>query len=354
MTSAALAQRTGLLRDDLQRVAGAQPVWEELRGRRIFVTGGTGFFGKWLLETFALANARWNLGAELVALSRDPQRFAAAMPHLAQANCIDFCKGDVRTFDFPAGPFSHVIHAATEASAALDEQSPDTMFDVVVRGTGRVLEFCRGCGAERLLFISSGAVYGRQPEGVTHVHEDYADAFDDSRLTSAYGRGKRRAERECVEASSRYGFDVAIARGFAFVGPHLPLDRHFAIGNFLRDALAGRSIKVRDGRPYRSYMYASDLALWLWTILVHGKSCRPYNVGSGEAIAIADVARSVADLVQVPVEIAKTTFQSDVARPSYYVPDISRAQRELGLTIETGFAQAIERTFAWYSQNRAA
>ena len=104
--------------EDLQSVLNStRPLWEQLRGGRLFVTGGTGFFGKWLLETFAFANAELQLEAELVALTRDPHRFLLDMPHLAECDSIRFQTGDVRNFAFSDGTFTHVIHAATEASA---------------------------------------------------------------------------------------------------------------------------------------------------------------------------------------------------------------------------------------------
>jgi dTDP-glucose 4,6-dehydratase len=94
-------------------------------------------------------------------------------------------------------------------------------------------------------------------------------------------------------------------------------------------------------------MYAADLAAWLWTILVRGESGRPYNVGSDHGVSIADVATHVAGLIKTSVKV-QTTGASPT--PCYYVPDTKRARSELGLTCEIGLADAIERTFKWYSQ----
>jgi dTDP-glucose 4,6-dehydratase len=152
-------------------------------------------------------------------------------------------------------------------------------------------------------------------------------------------------------AHSRCGLEVSIARCFAFIGPHLPLDRHFAIGNFLRDALRGQPIAVQgDGRPYRSYMYAADLAVWLWTILVRGANCRAYNVGSEQAISIRDLAHEVAASVGGTVRMPELKPSNSTYPQSRYVPNTRRAADELGLTIETDLRAAVARTFAWHAE----
>ena len=328
-------------------------IWEELRGGRIFITGGTGFFGCWLLESFLWANEKLNLDASAVVLSRNPGVFVQKAPHLAQNPAVTLHEGDIRSFDFPNGTFSHVIHAATEASAKLNEESPLLMLDTIVEGTRRALDFAVQCGARKFLLTSSGAVYGKQPPGLTRVSEDYTGAPDPMDPRSAYGNGKRLAEHLCALYSKQHGLETKIARCFAFVGPYLPLDIHFAIGNFIRDAMKGAPIRINgDGTPCRSYLYAADLTIWLWTILFRGESLRPYNVGSEESLTIEQIARLVSASVNppCPVEIARKPIAGKPAER--YVPSTRRAEAELGLKCQIPLEEAIRRTEMWQSKIR--
>jgi dTDP-glucose 4,6-dehydratase len=225
------------------------------------------------------------------------------------------------------------------------------MFDTIVEGTKHCLEFAKHAGARKFLFTSSGAVYGKQPSDLTHVPEDFTGSPDPLDPNSTYGEGKRSAELVCAMAAKSTGLEPKIARCFAFVGPYMKLDAHFAIGNFIRDRLEGSAIRVQgDGTPIRSYMYASDLMIWLWTILFRGQSSRAYNVGSEEGISIADLAREVSSAgdQRTPVHIAGIPVPgAPVAR---YVPSTARTQRELGLRCSVSLREAIERTIEW---NRA-
>jgi nucleoside-diphosphate-sugar epimerase len=330
-----------------------RPLRDQLRGMRIFITGGTGFIGCWLLESFAWANERLGLEAEAVVLTRNLEAFRAKAPHLASRPDIHFHIGDVRDFVFPTGQFSHVIHAATEASAKLNDERPDIMLETIVTGTRRALDFSLQRGAKQFLLISSGAVYGAQPPNLAHIAEEYAGGPNVSLPPSAYGEGKRMSELLCAIHARRRGLEAKVARCFAFVGPYLPLDAHFAIGNFIRDAMAGGPIKISgDGTPYRSYLYAADLAIWLWTILVRGASNRPYNVGSRNALSIAQVGEAVSRALpgNVPVEIAQKAAPGKAA--ARYVPENARAEQELGLREWISLEEGIRRTAQWHKKRR--
>jgi nucleoside-diphosphate-sugar epimerase len=352
MSAATNNPETNRLADDLDRIlARTEHLWQDLRGQRILITGATGFFGCWLLESFAWANRRLNLKAQAVGLSRSPRVLETRAPHLSQDRSISLHACDLRHGDFPQGDFSHVIHAATEASAKLNQESPLVMFDTVVEGTRRALHFSAASSVKRFLLISSGAVYGVQLPEITHVCETFSGGPDPLDRASAYAEGKRAAELLCSLAASAQ-LEIPIARCFAFVGPYMQLDAHFAIGNFISDAMRGGPITVKgDGSPYRSYLYASDLMVWLWTILFRGQSRRAYNVGSEEAINIADLASEVsrASESKVAVNIAAKAIPGVPA--SRYIPSTARARTELGLTVDIPLIEAIQRTQRWFSQN---
>lgn len=322
-------------------------LWEELRGGRLFVTGGTGFFGRWMLESFLRANDQLRLGARAIVLTRDPRRFVEAAPHVAGHEAIMLHPGDVKSFEPPTQECTHVLHMATETALG---ESPAASFRTAVRGTERVLEFAARRGVRKLLLTSSGAVYGRQPPELERLSEEYSGAPRPEDVSAGYAQGKRAAEFLCSVAAAESQLEAKIARCFAFVGPMLPLDGNFAVGNFIRDALYRDRIEVNgDGTPRRSYLYAADLALWLWTILFRGESRRPYNVGSEADLSISDLALLVARVVRpdIPVRIAEAPAAGVL--PVRYVPSTARAARELGVQSHVVLDDAVLRTASWYS-----
>jgi dTDP-glucose 4,6-dehydratase len=320
-------------------------LWEKFRGERVFFTGGTGFFGKWLLETLLYANQSMNLRCKATVLSRDPESFTQNNPHLSDPEFITFVAGDMRDFVQPDGQYKFVIHAATDVAATTNAVD---LFSACVDGTKRVLDFACQAGCTDFLLISSGAIYGRQPEDMEAIPESYTGAPDILNIKSAYGEGKRCSEWLANAYGEKYRYSVKVARCFAFVGPYLPLDKHFAIGNFIRDALAGKEIGIQgDGTPCRSYLYAADLAIWLWTILLRSPARIAYNVGGDESTTIADLARRVNHLAGSDKNVTVMIPADPTKKPDRYIPDVNKADVDLGLKCWIDLDDAIKRTLKW-------
>jgi nucleoside-diphosphate-sugar epimerase len=339
---------------DLAEVlAASEGVWDSLRGSSILVTGATGFFGRWMLESLVHADAVHGLSARIVGLSRDPDRFLKDVPHLRDSKVITWRKGSVTTLEvsaFKSDRFTHVLHLATEGDVEATRRDPKLAIDVIAGGTDRTLAVAQATGASRFLFTSTGAVYGNQPQGISHLSEDFPaptlnlDDPDPERVGAA---AKQRAERACLEASAQSSLSSVIARCFSFSGPAVPLDRKFAFGSFMRDAQAGREIIVKgDGTPIRSYLYASDLCSWLWTLLVHGARGDTYNVGSETAVSIADLATMIRQTVGSPG--IKVMGQPDPNKaPHRYVPSTFKIRTALGVKDSVALSEGVRRTAAW-------
>jgi dTDP-glucose 4,6-dehydratase len=323
-------------------------MWEKLRNSAVLIAGGSGFFGTWLLEAFTLANELFDLEATAILLTRDRVRYKASRQYPANNAPLRIVEGDVRTFQF-SEDVDFVIHAASESYARAAPISDAVQEDVIVNGTRNLINVAKLGQARSFLFVSSGAVYGAIPSGKLHVSEEFAGDAD-STSRSSYGAAKWAAETECNRC---LGSDLAIkiARCFAFVGPYLPLGAHFAIGNFIRDGLAGGPILVSgDGTPLRSYLYMSDLSIWLWTVLLNGREGRAYNVGSERALSIAQIAEKVAGAFSPRPEIRIAKSAVEGAVPSRYVPSTQRARTELGVVETVTLEDAIALTLRWHGR----
>lgn len=312
--------------------------WPRLDGARILFTGATGFIGRWMLEALARAPIR----VEVVVLSRNPANYARRAPHLAVR--FPAMAGDVRyPAHLPDAAFSHIIHGATDASAELTARDPRLMFDTIVDGTRNVVDLA--CNSQsRLILMSSGAIYGRQPTDSEFLDESSPGATAPNEPGAAYGQGKRAAETLVAIASQQHGLKAVTARIFALLGPLLALDTHFAAGNFIRDALLGRPIEVRSsGQAVRSYLYAADLAVWMWALTISAAPGAIYNVGSEESVSIADLARRVGRILGCG-DVRILGRPDPGWNTGRYVPSTARIRADLGVTATVGLDEAIRRT----------
>ncbi|HEU5079589.1 MAG TPA: NAD-dependent epimerase/dehydratase family protein [Opitutaceae bacterium] len=347
-----------LLNEDIADILDVHSIdWEILRGKRVFITGGTGFFGCWLIEAILAANEKFRLCAELVVQSRDPEAFLSRNVHFARRPGLRWVKCGI--FELTpavvwsqlddAAAFDCVIHLVTEGNLSAFATDPIGAIDVIVGGTRAALEFARDAAAQRFLFTSSGSVYAKpMPLGVKETELSAPSAIDVNSSYAAAGNAKRQAELLCAAFAKQHGIHVIVARCFTFVGPYLPLDEKFAVGNFIRDALQAGEVVVRgDGTPVRSYMYGSDLAVWLLALLTRGRKGAAYNVGAKRPCTIGELAHEVAN-VSIPPLRVKILGAAELGRaPDVYVPSVELCAAELGLKEKVGLPEAIQRTLRW-------
>ncbi|WP_063342358.1 NAD-dependent epimerase/dehydratase family protein [Ectopseudomonas mendocina] len=336
-------------KSDLYGVLAGLGLAESLAGRHLLLTGGTGFFGRWLLALLAELN-RQGAGIEVTLTSRNPATFLSSHPAYLECKWLNWLPGDIRELRNLSGrPVDLILHAAADTSATAHTR-PLELFDTIVEGARRVFDLAVRCDGARVLITGSGAQYGAIPDTVG-VPESYPGACMSNSVGSTYGEAKRAQETLGAIYAESYGIDVIMTRCFAFSGYGLPLNGHFAIGNFVRDALYAQEVVLNsNGTAVRSYLHGADLAVWLLALLVRGKAGQAYNVGSDEAITIAELAYRVVARV-APEKVVRIMGRPESSGRSFYVPDITRA-RALGLDVWTTLDESIDSMVRWAENSK--
>ncbi|MCD6489464.1 MAG: NAD(P)-dependent oxidoreductase [Thermodesulfobacterium sp.] len=350
-----------LFKEDLKFIAfELENFLDKFEDSVFFVTGGTGIIGKWILETLCFLEERYRLNLKVYVLTRNKEKFFSQYPLFRDCRILEFVQGNVISFsslNVVRDEVDYVVHGATESSSSAILKSPLKMFEVIVKGTWNVLECSKNWSPKGILILSSGAVYGKQ--GKKFLEETDFGCINFTEPLLAYTMGKEAGEHLAMLYFYTFRLPVKIARIFALVGPHLPLEGSFAIGNFIRDALKGGPIVIKgDGTPVRSYLYLGDLVIWLFKILLEGKAGEAYNAGSDKAISIKELAQLVADFTKKElkeykkIEILIQQNKIFSSASDVYVPSIEKAKKELGLKVFTPLEEAIQKTFYFYRLKR--
>jgi dTDP-glucose 4,6-dehydratase len=335
----------------LKIVSNNHDLWDNLRDKNIFLTGGTGFFGKSFLDLFIELDRKLKLNCNITILTRDKSSFKNKFPMLCNHHFIDFQEGDVCHIPPSTKKYEYLLHFASPASAILNREKPDEVYNIIVEGTRQVLNFAKSSNTKKILFASSGAVYGIQPSEMLTINENYPGLPVKNASGAAYGIGKREAERMGVQLAKNDDIEFKIARCFAFSGPYLDPHGAYALGNFVRDTALNKNIIIKgDGRDYRSYMSSDDLVVALIKILINGRNMQAYNVGSDEAISIKDLALTVKSSVNPNINIEIQGMVDETVPPKRYIPNIDLLKNELNYAPTMTLSESIKVMGEYYKK----
>jgi len=336
-------------------LAGVRPIdWSRLDGGRLLLTGCTGPFGLWILNRISRACERE--GLELAETTLVTRCAASAAPWLSllSTRCrLRVLECDIRQIDAFKLDATHVIHGATTAAQETTlGASPVSKFDTVVDGTRSLIRSLSSGVPTRIVFLSSGIAYGNR--SVQTLREDSDQAPCPLDTAAAVGHAKRAAEFLLACHAEKTGSTVNSARCFSFSGPGIPLDLHYAIGDFIRQAMTSDGIVIRgDGTQVRAYLHLGDMALWVLRLLTRDMppgAAELVNVGSDEELNLRELAQRVASVVNPAARVqALGRTQANVSgnRINRYVPCLKKARHELGLRPWTPLEASIEQSAAW-------
>lgn len=345
-----------IVEQDIARILEA--VGDDFRrfsGQPLLLTGGTGFVGQYLLRTLLALNDRvLSEPCRIYVVTRNPGLAQARLPHLAHRPDVVLLEGDVRSVRLPSVPWRFVIHAAAPSDARVFSTDPLGTVDTIVEGTKAILRAAGEAKADACLFVSSGAVYGVQPPDRARLDEAYQGGPDLTTVKSCYAEAKRYAEMLCRIHAEQQGVPVSIGRLFALVGPYQELNSTSAVVDFVRQALDGDTIRIKDdGQTVRSYCYIADAVIGLWKVLLSRPAGGVFNIGCDmEAVTFVELAQRIGRCLGKTLQVVVEGAPASGVLGRCYVPDVTRLSREIGFKPATSLDETLRRTITWMREQR--
>lgn len=326
--------------------------YEEIfKNKKFLITGGTGFIGKWLVATLNRLSIDIKLNINIYILTRNEKLFKDKFNESFPRKNIHFIEADIRSLNKlkkSSFGFDYIILGANDATYDFSLNAK-ILSETLVGGTFNLLDTFVSSKTKSIIHLSSGAVYGDISKSKNGAKENDHSLIDINNIGSMYGLSKSLVESILNQFGDQNNINIINARCFAFVGPYLPLDKHFAIGNFINDCIHSRPLSVNgNGSPVRSYMYSADMARAILLCLVKEKSMT-INIGSDEQISIKDLALLVSKTLTNQKVVIKDKENSHPEKANYYLPDIS-SLRSLGFEESCLLEESIKRTYNFYKQ----
>lgn len=308
-----------------------------LQGRRVLVTGGSGFVGRNLVPALLEADA------EVQVLTRDPDRARALLPAAVQLLDHDLLDHEALAAALQRARVDSIVHLAAQAVTGIARSAPVATLEANVRTVWCVLEAARIAGIERLVTASSDQVYG--PGDGTPLTESSPLASRDP-----YGASKICADLLVETWAATWQLPAAVARFCNLYGPH-DLEYSRLVPGTIRAALIGERPLIRsDGSPRIDLLHVADLVDGLLRLLValadpsfHG---RVFNFATGTPRSVLDFTRAILAAADRP-DIEPEILGEATAERRNRVIDTQAAQSALGWSCGD-FSARIASTVTWY------
>ena len=327
---------------------------DELRNQSILVTGGTGFMGKWIAEAICFLNNTHNFNIKLYLIARNTELFINDVPHLANAKFIHLIDHDVRTVNELPKDANYVIHAAATPDSREHASQPLKISDTIIKGTTSVLEACwRLQDLKKFINVSSNNIYGHVNSSEKGISENEMGYLDCNSLGSIYAESKRTAEAICAVFKNQQRLPIVTLRPFTFIGPYQSLEKPWAVNSFIRDALLGGPIRILGNEnTIRSYLYGSDMAMWLLKLLSKGKINATYNLGGTESISLKELANKIASNFFNKIDIEVKSSKNYNSLSSISVPNLNKLKKDCNIHQQINLDQAIQKTITFNRETK--
>ena len=332
-------------RDDIQAIAVDTSIpFKELSGANILVTGASGLIGACLVKVLL---SHPDLDYDVYAMGRDKERMMALFKDYLSSPRLHLIKHDIiDPLDFTID-FSFIIHAASNASPSAFVSQPVEIIKTNILGLCNLLDYGKSHNLKRLLFVSSGEVYG-QGDGRA-FDEKYSGYVDCTSPRSCYPSAKRAAETLSVSYMQEYGVEVVIARPSHVYGPEFTDSDNRVYAQFIRDVIKGNDIILKSsGSQFRSWCYVTDCVSALLMILLKGTSGEAYNVANPEScVTIRSMAEMIAKIAnksvvfQEPTEEERKGYNA-VSTSIFSVSKLKSLGWDENIGLEEGFLHCIE------------
>lgn len=344
----------GVRKDAQLVVDGRTGLLNPLRGKHLFVSGGTGFLGTWLLEILSVLNHDFGFGTQVTVHSRNSLAFAERWPHLGKHSWVRFLEGDVRNLSDLPRDINFLIHAAAITDRRYFATQPTAVAETNIFGTARILKACLWLeNLEKFTLLSSGLVYGTQPWESERIQENYMGPLRCNETMAVYAESKRAAEIFAQAAISESRLPVVVLRPFAFVGPFQSLELPWAVTDFIRDSFNGGPIRIMgDGLTVRSILYGSDFAYSVLAATASATARSIYNLGSPDPVDLMSLATMITRAFSPSPEVQTRVGQIGHDR-NRLVPDTSAFERDLKFRVTVPLEAAIQKTIDWHRLVRA-